>query len=449
MERLSIYELARLYRKVKGELCNSDPDIYRLDILQFEDKLFNKLRLIRERLKKEKFDFFIRKLEECPCRCIYYPHSFKSVKSNGIELITNSRKFQLNKIRQGTLSIRKIFYAPIEVHIFTAFWIEKIGIIIDNNFPKEIYGGRLKKDLQFDTCNGVSDSRKINKAYPGIFIPYYYKYSEWRENALKTISKFNKEYDILILTLDISNFYPNIDLDRCEHLVLNLIKTEVRKEKEVKKLIEINNNFFQLIRKWNEQSNSKGLPIGLLSSPILANLYMKEFDEFIIKEVKPLFYGRYIDDIILILKSDFYKIEELENIENILENILKFKKEKEKDNEKKKYYYVFTDEITNTKEVKIEINPDKQRNFLLSKDATPSIVRAIQREINELSSLRKLMPDFLDTNSKLLDKVFQIYAEGEFGDNFRKVDQVKAVATIMLPMINCSNFSFASGFPRL
>lgn len=52
----------------------------------------------------------------------------------------------------------------------------------------------------------------------------------------------------------------------------------------------------------------KGLPIGNLSSQIFANFYLKAFDAFVAKQVGG-FYGRYVDDMVLIHKSQsFLKI---------------------------------------------------------------------------------------------------------------------------------------------
>jgi hypothetical protein len=43
------------------------------------------------------------------------------------------------------------------------------------------------------------------------------------------------------------------------------------------------------------------LPIGLCASPVIANWYLKEFDETILEKVRPAYYGRYVDDILLVV----------------------------------------------------------------------------------------------------------------------------------------------------
>ncbi|ADU97388.1 hypothetical protein Theam_1426 [Thermovibrio ammonificans HB-1] len=234
------------------------------------------------------------------------------------------------------------------------------------------------------------------------------------------INKLHKDYDILVLTLDISDFYPSINLNYCKKLVENIIEEKGGADKE--NLKNLNERLFKIIETWNEKVNSRGLPIGFLPSPILANLYLREFDEFINDESSALFYGRYIDDIIIILKGDKIDFNK-DPLQALFSRKLKGSLKKYEDE------YIFPlaqpNESEQSPKITIKINSKKQKNFFLSKGVTPSVINAIQREINEISSLRKLMPDFIDESSVLLEKVFQIYSEGEFGDNLRKVDKVR------------------------
>lgn len=46
-----------------------------------------------------------------------------------------------------------------------------------------------------------------------------------------------------------------------------------------------------------------GLPIGNLTSQVFANLYLNEFDHFVKRELKQKYYGRYVDDCIIVSLS--------------------------------------------------------------------------------------------------------------------------------------------------
>ena len=69
---------------------------------------------------------------------------------------------------------------------------------------------------------------------------------------------------------------------------------------------------------WNGLLNNKslfhsppnwGLPIGKLTSQIFANFYINLFDHFIKKEMGLKYYGRYVDDFMIIHVYTIYAYE--------------------------------------------------------------------------------------------------------------------------------------------
>jgi len=68
------------------------------------------------------------------------------------------------------------------------------------------------------------------------------------------------------------------------------------------KIYQVPNNFYPELKKdSNDKLTEVILPIGLLSSYVLANKYLKDFDERIIQKIKPAYCGRYVDDILLVI----------------------------------------------------------------------------------------------------------------------------------------------------
>lgn len=65
-----------------------------------------------------------------------------------------------------------------------------------------------------------------------------------------------------------------------------------------------------------------GLPIGNLTSQILANFYMNLFDHFIKYDLKIRFYGRYVDDFIIVHPDKEYLKSVIPKIKNFLEKEL-------------------------------------------------------------------------------------------------------------------------------
>ena len=65
----------------------------------------------------------------------------------------------------------------------------------------------------------------------------------------------------------------------------------------------------------NERKKKNILPIGIYSSAILANIYLKDLDDLILEKVSPNYYGRYVDDLFLVFIE--YNIEETKNKKKI------------------------------------------------------------------------------------------------------------------------------------
>lgn len=53
----------------------------------------------------------------------------------------------------------------------------------------------------------------------------------------------------------------------------------------------------------NKEAQEYVLPVGLLSSGVLANYYLSKFDKQVVKSVAPSFYGRYVDDLIFVFSN--------------------------------------------------------------------------------------------------------------------------------------------------
>jgi hypothetical protein len=67
----------------------------------------------------------------------------------------------------------------------------------------------------------------------------------------------------------------------------------------------------------------KGLPLGNLTSQLLVNIYMNEFDQFVKRKLKVKYYIRYADDFVVLSEDKKYLQTILEKMEEFLENKLK------------------------------------------------------------------------------------------------------------------------------
>jgi RNA-directed DNA polymerase len=147
-----------------------------------------------------------------------------------------------------------------------------------------------------------------------------------------------------ILKLDISGYFMNIDRSILKNKFLQWLEREDDMPSK-KILFQLFSQIIdheptiQAIRKGNPYDwakipkhkslfgteKGKGLPIGNLSSQILANFYLTEFDFYVTNDLRINFYGRYVDDFYLIHESKEYLLKCKQKIDSFLENQLGLK----------------------------------------------------------------------------------------------------------------------------
>lgn len=100
--------------------------------------------------------------------------------------------------------------------------------------------------------------------------------------ARKVVKNYTRT--VWVLKCDIRKFFASID-----HEVLLLILRERIEDKDILNLLE---NIIS--------SFSPGLPLGNLTSQLLVNIYMNEFDQWAKHELKAKYYIRYADDFVFL-----------------------------------------------------------------------------------------------------------------------------------------------------
>ena len=115
-----------------------------------------------------------------------------------------------------------------------------------------------------------------------------------RQSAARTISKAQKDGYKFVFKSDINSFFDNVDWE------ILFEKLDV---------LFFNDPILKLLKKWIVQSveykgkvieRNKGLPQGLPISPVLANLFLDEFDEALQDNFKLI---RFADDFLILCKS--------------------------------------------------------------------------------------------------------------------------------------------------
>ncbi len=146
-----------------------------------------------------------------------------------------------------------------------------------------------------------------------------------REKAVFFIKENLKDGYNIVLESDIESFFPSIDLEKLENMLDEYLPSKDIKIKRVLK-----KSIYSKYKKGGKICERKlGLAQGSSISPLLANLYLNQFDKKIKNENVRLV--RYADDFIIMTKSFDKAIEVLNKIEIILGELnLKIKRSKTK-----------------------------------------------------------------------------------------------------------------------
>lgn len=152
-----------------------------------------------------------------------------------------------------------------------------------------------------------------------IFDSYSCRKSKGTHRAINRFRDFarivskNNTRTVWILKCDIRKFFANIN-----HQILgNILKKHIRSGRTILLLSRI-------VKSFHTQGNPNiGLPLGNLTSQLLVNIYMNEFDHFMKRNVKAKHYIRYADDFVILHEDKNYLESMLPKIAEFLETQLK------------------------------------------------------------------------------------------------------------------------------
>ncbi|MFA6251307.1 MAG: reverse transcriptase/maturase family protein [Candidatus Paceibacterota bacterium] len=137
----------------------------------------------------------------------------------------------------------------------------------------------------------------------------------------RIVSK-NSTRSCLVLKCDIRKFFASIN-----HQVLKNILVKYMDDKDTLWLINQIVDSFQTTYNFTKltlsRSFGKGLPLGNLTSQLLVNIYMNEFDQFVKNKLKIKYYIRYADDFVILQNDKMKLLDNLDRMKEFLSNELK------------------------------------------------------------------------------------------------------------------------------
>jgi len=257
---------------------------------------------------------------------------------------------------------RKISKNAFEDRIIHHALINIIEPTFDKSFIYDSYANRKNKGNSFAIKRLTSFQRKITK---------------------------NNKIKAYFLKADIKHYFQEVN----HNILIEILKKKIKDENIIWLITKIINNIHK------EENIKKGMPLGNLTSQFFANLYLNELDQFVKHKLKAKYYGRYVDDFIILHNSKEQLGVWKEEINNFLKTNLRIELHPEKS------------EIMH---IKKGISFLGFRNFHHHKILKKNKRKLLKNKLNLIIKEHKEINNY----KKLMNRIEAIFAHLETGNTF-------------------------------
>lgn len=179
------------------------------------------------------------------------------------------------------------------------------------NIHKAIVRDRVLHHLIYKELYWYFDARFIYDSYSCRKYKGTHRAFERFKVFADKVSK-NNTRTCYVLKCDIKKFFASVDHD--------ILRSILRRHIEDEEMLWLIN---QVVKSFHVAREGVGLPLGNLTSQLLVNIYMHEFDMFIKQELRVKYYIRYADDFAILSDDKKYLEEVLSKISAFLNEKLK------------------------------------------------------------------------------------------------------------------------------
>lgn len=223
--------------------------------------------------------------------------------------VTNVTSAAVHKVSK----VNYMFDGPVELHLLAVLWLMVEGRHYDQMLSsRHCWGSRLHQFVGSD---------EDHSGY--LFKKYHELYAKWRDTGIQKARQMlsDEGQSVCVVGLDVQEYYYRVHLD------WEKLRTQIKRpiasgpiQAFFIKHQTLGANLFRCIesicKSYREKigpflaathpevpKTATCLPIGLCSSPVIANWYLKDFDDAILEKVRPAYYGRYVDDILMVVPT--------------------------------------------------------------------------------------------------------------------------------------------------
>jgi RNA-directed DNA polymerase len=251
-------------------------------------------------------------------KCVQFNHGYKHIISMENLLLAWKEFLSGKKLRKDVLLFERQLMANIlelhdELHEKKYRHSNYHAFNISDPKPRNIHKALVRDRLLHHALY-----RELSPFFDRTFIATSYSCREYKgmHKAVNQFRRFsykvskNNTRTVWVLKCDIRKFFASID----QAVLIEVIKGYIPDQDIVVLLSTI-------IESFHSTEKGKGLPLGNLTSQLLVNIYMNEFDQFVKHSIRAKYYIRYADDFVFLS-------EDKEWLEAVLVKISIFLKEK-------------------------------------------------------------------------------------------------------------------------
>lgn len=293
----------------RKRIAEFEEELYGLKKSQFKKRFADKLNGLSEVLLETNEQYFQQLLNKIDF-CILP----KSMQKDAVQQ-ADDIKLISNHIQKDNLKIEKynIFIdAPIEIQLISTLWVVFVGVRLSKLISSHNYAYKLS----LTSPQTESQQTKITAGLH-IYKPYFKGYQDWRDNALKKADEIlDNHKDVTIVSLDITRYFYHVRLNLPEFVEKLLEENAIGFSNEDERALATRLTI--LLSRVHEAYTKKCeeylpsdviqiedgktmLPVGLVSSGVIGNLFLSDFDKRVIEKIHPDFYGRYVDDMLFVI----------------------------------------------------------------------------------------------------------------------------------------------------
>jgi hypothetical protein len=311
-------------------------------------------------------------------------------------------------------NFRLMAKASIDFHILSSLWIAKVGHKYDAFLGDDSYGNRLRR------C----ENGEINSHSMGNFKPYLKPFRDWRDNGFRSMhAALDNKKSLITITADVGSFYHELEPDfLLDTDFLSLLGLKLSDDE-----VSLTKIFIREIKRWSKSTPlKKGLPVGLPASAIIANLALIELDRLIHQDLTPIYYGRYVDDIILVIEnnSDYKTSEEIWGW--IIDRVGLLLKYEKSDENKKDAYIRYVPKYLNG--CNIIFSNRKNKIFVINGETGRNFIKSIEHQINERSSEWRSLPNLPEDPEDISNDLLSVTKDdGEKADSLNEANPLEMI----------------------